>query len=96
MIDRVRPAEVAAEGGVRARACIHAGAIARVTRFFKDALHVSRKLPVGADEALRGAIADSAWREIGGVVPRDRRVEIAFEAGKVAVTLHPTAPEANA
>lgn len=64
-------------------------------RFDEDALHAARKLLVGADEALRSAIADIAGREIGRLVPRDRRVEISFEAGKVAVTLYPTAPEAN-
>lgn len=64
-------------------------------RFDEEALHAARKLLVGADEALRGAIADIAGREIGCLVPRDRRVEVAFEAGKIAVTLHPAAPEAN-
>ena len=64
-------------------------------RFDEDALHAARKLLVGADEALRSAIADIAGREIGRLVPRDRRVEVAFDAGKVAVTLHPVAPEAS-
>ena len=65
------------------------------TDFESEALHIATRLLVSDDAARRSSIADAVARELFGLIPHDRGVDIAVRDRKVTVTLGEPAGEAT-
>ena len=59
------------------------------TRFQDDAMHMALRLLASEEEAQKHTIAQTVYREVLWAIPRDRRVSITVERGRVSVDLCP-------
>ena len=59
-------------------------------RFDEDAMHAALRLLASEDEARRHTIAEAVRREIGWIVPRDRKVSIVYDGGAIDVEFTPS------
>ena len=59
------------------------------TRFQDDAMHMALRLLASEEEAQKHTIAETVYRELLWAIPRDRRVSITVDRGRVSVDLCP-------